>query len=134
MRTWRGRRPRLPPEPWLTSTAAPLREGTYHADEPAAVVDGDPDLLVRDPERRLVDLPARRVGEQVGRAEAHRDHDERDGGAGEPAGAVGGAPAEPGPPGRAPRRRDGGEAGRDEQEPADDVADAGDVAPVAARS
>ena len=132
MRTWRGRRPRLPPEPWLDQHRGAVARGDVPGRQLAAVVGGDADLLVRDPERRLADLPARRVGEQVGGAEAHRDQDERDGRAGEPAEAVQGAPAEGLPPRRAARGGDGGEAGRDEQEPAEDVADAGDVAPVGA--
>ena len=32
MRTWAPTRARLPPEPWLSRTAAPLREGTYQAE------------------------------------------------------------------------------------------------------
>ena len=41
MRTWAARRSRLPPEPWLSSTAAPLRDGTYQADSSRPSRDGD---------------------------------------------------------------------------------------------
>ena len=101
--------------------------------EPAPVAHGDADLLVRDADGGLVDRPPRRVRDLVAEGEGQQrelGHDRR---AGDPPGRVGGAPAQAGPARCAVRRRDGREAGRDEQQPARDVADAGDVAPVGAR-
>ena len=101
--------------------------------EPAPVAHGDADLLVRDADGGLVDRPPRRVRDLVAEREGQQrelGHDRR---ADDPPGGVGGAPAQAGPARCAARRGDGREAGRDEQQPAHDVADAGDVAPVGAR-
>ena len=85
---------------------------------------------MRDAERRLGDRPARGVGGQVAERERHRADGEQGDGARDPAGRVGGAPAEPGAPGSAARRRRRGEARGDEQQPAEHVPDAREVAPV----
>ena len=63
--------------------------------------------------------------------ERHEREEEDDRGAGEPADAVSGTEAEPGAARRAPRRDDGGQAGHDEQQAAEDEADARDVVQVA---
>ena len=101
--------------------------------EPAAVAHRDADLVVRDPDGGLVDRPARSVRRHVGEREGQHADRGDDRCAGDPSDRVGTAPAEPASPGRAAGRRGGGDAGGDEQEPAGDVADAGDVAPVGAR-
>ena len=123
-----GRRPRLPPEPWLTRTAAPLREGTYQAESlrPSSIVIRTSSCGIASADSRISQRGAcvDRLGWANGRADTMAAR------AGEPAEAVRRAPAETRPPGRAPGRGRGGEAGGHEQEPAEDVADAGDVAPV----
>ena len=102
--------------------------------ELAPVAHGDADLLVRDPDRRLVDGPARSVGGQVADRERHARRRRRRPRRRRPNRARG-RRASRGPLRRGARR---GAAvatmpGRDEQQPAHDVADAGDVAPVRAR-
>jgi hypothetical protein len=109
-----------------------VTRGDIPGRQPAAVVGGDADVLVRDPEFRVVDRPARRVRDQVGLGERHHG-EHRDGdGANDPDGGVADALARPRSRAGTPRRGGRCEAGRDEQESADDVANAGDVAPVGA--
>ena len=130
MRTWAGRRPRLPPEPWLTSTAAPLRDGTYQAESlrPSSMAIRTSWWGIPRADSWISQRGACVIRLAPTNGITPTNGDER--GAGEPARAMRGAPAETGPPGRASRRRDGGEAGRDEQGPAEGVADSADVARV----
>ena len=110
MRTWAATRSRLPPEPWLRSTAVRLRDGTYQADSSPPVRGLDRDLLVGDAERGLLDRPARRVRDPQGHRERHHHEQGDDGHGGEPAGAVGEPPAERTAARRPPRRGDRGQA------------------------
>ena len=83
----RDPRSRLPPEPWLSRTAAPLRDGTYQADSsrPSAVAIRT--SWCGDAERRLLDRPARRVRRHEGHRERHDGERGDDRGAGDPADA-----------------------------------------------
>src|SRR5215210_4528616 len=127
MRTWAGRRPRLPPDPWLTSTAAPLRDGTYQADSrrpsSSAIRTSSWGMPSADSWISQRGACVIRLAPTNGITTAN---------------ATTAAPAsQPAPwAARQPRpvrRGDGGEAGRHEQEPAERGADAGDVAPVEPR-
>ena len=123
-------RPRLPPEPWLSSTAAPLREGTYQAESlrpsrmamrtsSCGMPTADSSMAQRG--AWVIWLPA---------MNGITPSDQIDHGAGDPAEHVSGAPGEAGAPGRPRGGGGGGDAGGDEQQPAEDVSDARDVAPV----
>ncbi len=124
---WPTTRSRLPPEPWSTSTAAPLREGTHQADNVAPVGRLDRHLVVRDRQRRLLDRPARRVGDQQHLRERHQpgQHEHR---ADEPARGVQRAV----PAARAGRGGERGHGGAEQQHAAEDHPDARQVAPVGA--
>ena len=100
--------------------------------ELTAILGRDPDLLVRDAERSLVDRPPRGVAREVRERERREDGERDHHAARHPAGGVRDARRESGATRAASGRGDGGEAGRDQREAAGDVADAGHVAPVGA--
>ena len=97
------------------------------AGQPPPVRGLERDLLVGDPERGLLDRPARRVRDHQRHGEGHQREHREDGRCGEPAGPMGEPPSERRAAGRPPRSRDGGQAGGDEQDSADDHAHAGEV-------
>src|SRR6478672_10010917 len=106
MRTCAATRPRLPPEPWLRRTAAPLRDGTYHAESRRP-----PGAGTRTSSWAMPSAAARSVGDQVPRGEREEGGVREDDGSGGPGGAVRCAPGEPAPPRRSAwrgGRRDGG--------------------------
>src|SRR3954468_7661846 len=122
-------RPRLPPEPWLSRTAAPLRDRTYQADSlrPSRISMRISSCGIPTADSWISQRGACTV--MLAKAKGSTPTTARTAEAAAPPAPPGGGappPADPGPRGHPARRSGGGDARRHEQQPADDVADAGD--------